>query len=83
MNFQKLRMHCVSTIFCRRTSKPPEDYAKYLMDEGDICCVDGITAEFVNFDALGKAMMKENGVALTSLALWSGMTTLSGNSRRN
>lgn len=49
--------------------KTPADYAKYLMDEGDICCVDGITAEFVNYDALGKAMMKENGVVLTSFGI--------------
>lgn len=50
--------------------KTPEDYAHHVLaEDGDRYYVDGFTADFVDFDALGKAMMKENGVALTSFGI--------------
>lgn len=50
--------------------KTPEDYAHHVLaEDGDRYYVDGFTADFVDFDALGKAMMKEDGVALTSFGV--------------
>ncbi|WP_308588768.1 hypothetical protein [uncultured Oscillibacter sp.] len=50
--------------------KTPEDYAHHVLaEDGDRYYVDGFTADFVDFDALGKVMMKENGVALTSFGI--------------
>lgn len=50
--------------------KTPEDYAHHVLaEDGDRYYVDGFTADFVDFDTLGKAMMKENGVALTSFGI--------------
>lgn len=50
--------------------KTPEDYAHHVLaEDGSRYYVDGFTADFVDFDALGKAMMKEDGVALTSLGI--------------
>lgn len=50
--------------------KTPEDYAHHVLaEDGSRYYVDGFTADFVDFDALGKAMMKEDGVALTSFGI--------------
>lgn len=50
--------------------KTPEDYAHHVLaEDGDRYYVDGFTADFVDFDALGKAMMKKDGVALTSFGV--------------
>lgn len=39
------------------------------MEQGDIYYVDGIAADFADYDGLGKALMKENGVVLTSFGI--------------
>lgn len=50
--------------------KTSEDYAHHVLaEDGSRYYVDGFTADFVDFDALGKAMMKEDGVALTSFGI--------------
>lgn len=50
--------------------KKPEDYAHHVLaEDSNRYYVDGFTADFVDFDALGKAMMKEDGVALTSFGI--------------
>lgn len=50
--------------------KTPEDYAHHVLaEDGNRYYVDGFTADFVDFDALGKAMMKEDGVVLTSFGI--------------
>lgn len=50
--------------------KKPEDYAHHVLaEDGNRYYVDGFTADFVDFDALGKAMMKEDGVVLTSFGI--------------
>lgn len=49
--------------------KTPEDYAHHIIEDSDRYYVDGFTADFVDFNALGKALMKEDGVALTSFGI--------------
>lgn len=49
--------------------KTPEDYVQHVMADSDRYYVDGFTADFVDYDALGKALMNENGVALTSFGI--------------
>lgn len=50
--------------------KTPEDYAHHVLaEDNDRYYVDGFTADFVDFNALGKALMREDGVALTSFGI--------------
>ena len=52
--------------------KTPEDYAHHMFaseDFPDRYYVDGFTSDFVDYNALGKALMKENGVAQTSFGI--------------
>lgn len=50
--------------------KTPEDYAHHVLaEDGNRYYVDGFTADFVDFAELGKAMMKDHGVALTSFGI--------------
>lgn len=52
--------------------KTPEDYAHYMFaseDFSDRYYVDGFTSDFVDYKALGEALMKENGVVMTSFGI--------------
>lgn len=51
--------------------KTPDDYAHHVLndDTRHRFFLDSFTANFVDFDALGKALMKEDGVALTSFGI--------------
>lgn len=47
----------------------PSDYAHKVMEDSEQYHVDGFTADFVDFEGLGKAMMKEDGAIRTSLGI--------------
>ena len=51
--------------------KTPKDYAHHVLNDSNRhrYFLDSFTANFVDFDALGKALMKEDGVALTSFGI--------------
>lgn len=47
----------------------PSDYAHKVMEGSGQYYVDGFTADFVDFEGLGKAMMKEDGAVPTSFGI--------------
>lgn len=47
----------------------PADYAHKVMEGSETYYVDGFTADFVDYEALGKAMMREDGAVMTSFGI--------------